>query len=269
MTALRNLCVILLIFTLFTLSVFAKGPVQTKTTGGDEAGIKEIVPAVYQDRYQKWKDDLLSTEFGQRQWAYYAENKNFLLRIVVTGDKKFGAGTDGYKWNDNGELVGATITLGKNLDRGYPDPIYYPVMNSLSELGQTDAINGSILAATKIAHELGHVDSTSQINGNLFERQEKLMTSYYKIFLDNGYDTKDPRLVRLAGELGRTPIEVWEDREYWGEANAMRFLVERTSKEYYFCSVVNNILRNVNSYARSYETRFEQIADPTTQLCHR
>ena len=99
---------------------------------GDEVGIKEIVPAEFRDRYEKWKNELLSTEFGRRQWEYYENNQHFLLRIVVDPDQKFGGGTDDYKWSEDGRLVGARITLGKHLDRGYPDPVYYPVMNSLA-----------------------------------------------------------------------------------------------------------------------------------------
>jgi hypothetical protein len=232
----------------------------TNNASDNEIGIKEAIPSEYQDRYSKWKDQFLSTDFGQQQWALYANNKHFLLKITVSSDRKFGAGTGDYKWDDNGVLIGATITLGRNLDKGFPDPVYYPVMNSLSLSSQNSEINGKILASTKIAHEFGHVNSTAQTDGKLFQQQERLMSSYYKIFLNNGYNTKDIRLVKLAGELGRNPIEVWEDREYWGEANAMQYLVVRINKENYYCSVLEQIKRNVDDYAKSYEARFDSIA---------
>src|SRR5262245_47975059 len=54
-----------------------------------EFGIKEIVPNDVRQRYQKWKDALLSTEYGRAQWEYYSNNKNFLLRIVVSDERKF------------------------------------------------------------------------------------------------------------------------------------------------------------------------------------
>jgi hypothetical protein len=226
-----------------------------------EHGIKEIIPQEFRERYNKWKAELLSTEFGRGQWAKYESSETFLLKIIVASDKKFGAGTGDFKWDDNGRLVGATITLGKNLDRGFPDPVYYPVMNSLSILTEPAELKGNILASAKMAHELGHVGQTSEADGRVFQKQEALMTAYYKIFLNNGYNTRDPHLVELAQDLGRAPIEIWEDREYWGEANALRFLVARMNKEYSaICPVLGNIMRNVNIYAPSYEYRFGQIA---------
>jgi len=241
----------------------ARGEASMIGSNDSETGIKEIIPAEFRERYEKWKNELLSTDFGRKQWESYANNKNFLLKIVVKGDRKFGAGTDDYKWDDNGKLIGATITLGRNLDRGYPDPVYYPVMNSLSSFSRPNEVDGNMLASTKLAHEFGHVDSTSLENGDAFQRQEKLMTAYYKIFLDNGYNTKDPRLVQLTAELGRNPIEIWEDREYWGEANAMRFLVNRINKENFYCSVIAHIMRNVSDHAQLYETRFDDVIDST------
>jgi hypothetical protein len=92
------------------------------------------------------------------------------------------------------------------------------------------------------------------------------MSSYYKIFLNNGYNVNDPRLVQLAADLGSTPIEIWENREYWGEENAMRYLVARINKENFFCSVVGHIMQNVTNYARNYEDRFNQIADSNPAL---
>src|SRR5437773_7613780 len=157
---------------------FAAPSISQSEDSSVEFGIEEIVPNEYLDRYQRWKDDLLSTDFGREQWDRYANNKSFLLKIAVSADRKFGAGTDNYKWDENGKLVGATITLGKNIDRGYPNPVYYPVMNSLSALGQAAEINGTLLASTKLAHEFGHVNSTAQLDGSLFRQQEKLMSAY-------------------------------------------------------------------------------------------
>lgn len=225
------------------------------------SGIKEIIPAEFLDRYEKWKTELLSTDFGRSQWELYSNRDHFLLKITVDSDRKFGASTGDFKWNDKGELIGATITLGKNLDKGFPDPVYYPVMNSLSQLSESVEAKGSILASTKFAHEFGHVDLTSRIDGKTIQQQDKLMNAYYKIFLSNGYNTNDPRLTSLVATLGRQPIEIWEDREYWGEANAMRFLASRSKKGSSFCSLLGNIMRNVDTYAKSYEDRFDQIVE--------
>ena len=236
--------------------------VNTVNTSADSgSGIKENIPAEFLDRYVKWKTELLSTDFGRSQWELYSDNDHFLLKITVDSDRKFGASTGDFKWNDKGELIGATITLGKNLDKGFPDPVYYPVMNSLSLLPDSVEAKGSLLASTKFAHELGHVDLTSRIDGKTIQQQDKLMNAYYKIFLSNGYNTNDPRLTSLVATLGRQPIEIWEDREYWGEANAMRFLASRSKKGSSICSLLGNIMRNVDTYAKSYEDRFDQIVE--------
>ncbi len=232
-----------------------------------EFGIKEIVPSAFRDRYIRWKHELLSTEFGRRQWEYYENNRQFLLRIVVDAGKRFSGGTGDFEWNKDGRLVGATITLGKNLDRGYPDPVYYPVMNSLAAYHHQYDISGNILASTKIAHELGHVNFTAKTTSDIFNRQDTLMSSYNSIFLTNGYNARDPQLVALAGELGAKPIEIWEDREYWSEANAMQFLIERIDKEYFYCFVLDRIRRNVSDHAIKYEDRFDMIAGSQTVQC--
>ena len=244
--------------------------VNTVNTSADSgSGIKENIPAEFLDRYVKWKTELLSTDFGRSQWELYSNNDHFLLKITVDSDRKFGASTGDFKWNDKGELIGATITLGKNLDKGFPDPVYYPVMNSLSLLPDSVEAKGSLLASTKFAHELGHVDLTSRIDGKTIQQQDKLMNAYYKIFLSNGYNTNDPRLTALVATLGRQPIQIWEDREYWGEANAMRFLASRSNRQLPLCNLLGNIMRNVDTYAKSYEDRFDKIAESSLPTgCH-
>jgi hypothetical protein len=223
----------------------------------DEFGIKEVVPKEYLSRYQKWKAELLATEYGRKLWDSYAGNREFLLTIKVASSRKFGAGTDDFEWDSNGKLIAATVTLGKDLDKGFPDPVYYPVMNSLSSQGELHGNAHSVLASTKMAHEIGHVAFTAEVNSSLFRRQNKLMESYYKIFLANGFNTRDPRLVALERELGGQPIRIWEDREYWSEVSAMRFLVEKIGNEAFYCSVINKIKRNVSEYARNYKDRFD------------
>ena len=91
--------------------------VRTPTDGG----IKEDVPDKYKERFEKWKAELLSTEFGRQQWDSYANNKQFILTITVSNERGKGAGTDKYMWDDQGKFVGATITLGDDIDKGYPN----------------------------------------------------------------------------------------------------------------------------------------------------
>ena len=222
-----------------------------------KTGIREIIPTGSRQKYRNWKEELLSTEFGRARWNAYAQRKDFLLTIVVSDERKYGAGTGEFEWNDDGTLVGARITLGKNLDKGYPDPVYYPVMNSLATYDRVYEIDGNILASAKIIHEIEHVNSTALANANLFQRQAKLMASYNSIFLSNGYNTKDPRLLALADELGARPIEIWENREYESEAAAMRFLIEKINGESFYCSVLSRMKQNIADYARGYEDKFD------------
>lgn len=225
-----------------------------------DGGIREDIPKKYRDRYERWKAELLSTEFGRDQWETYANNPGFVLTIRITNDKGKGAGTDKFEWDNKGNFVGATITLGNELDSGYPNPIYYPVLNSLSSDQSSYLISGRILAATKISHELGHVAQTFNANRAILEKQHRLIPEYTEIFLNNGHNTRDKKLVELAEELGGTPIEIWESREYWSEVTAMKYLRERIKHESYYCFVFSKIRNNVTTYAREYVDRFEPSA---------
>ena len=223
----------------------------------DEHGIKEVIPKEFQTRYQKWKDELLATDYGRKLWEQYANRTDFLLTVKVAASRKSGAGTDEFEWDADGSLIAATVTLGKDLDKGYPDPVYYPVMNSLAAQNEMYNVTGTLLASTKMAHEIGHVTFTSQANSQVFKKQNRLMDNYYGIFLKNGFNTRDPKLVALESELGSSPLSIWEDREYWSEVSALHYLVQRISKESYYCSVINKIKINLEDYASGYESRFD------------
>lgn len=232
----------------------------SRTVGSlTETGIKLEIPKKYRDRFQKWKAEFTSTDFGRAQWDFYANNKNFLLTVKISGDKKQGAKTDDYLWDEDGNFVGATITLGSKPEKGFPDPVYYPVMNSLSAGGSFYSVEGDILAATKLAHEIGHVNQTFKENKESFELRSKLTPVYISIFLKNGHNAQDEKLVALAEQMGGTPMKIWESREYWSEVNAMLFLKEKISKELFFCNVFGKIKTNVETYAKNYEERFDEM----------
>lgn len=222
-------------------------------------GIVESVPAKYRERYQNWKNDLLSTEAGRTQWGIYTTKPGFTLTVIVTDDDRHGAGTGDYKWNDSGELVAATITLGSRLDEGYPNPIYYPVMYSLSPLSESYPVAGNVLAAAKIAHELGHVKQAASTSGELYRLQNQLMPVYNQTLLSNGRNTRDKRLTELARRMGGTPVQIWENREYWGEVNAMLYLRERFKNEEQQRALCTRVRRTVEQYAPEYAERFEQV----------
>ena len=134
-------------------------------------GLKEEIPPKYKARYEQWKKEFLSTEAGREQWTFYQNNDHLTLTITISRENAEGATTGKYKWNDAGQLTAATITLGSRLDDGYPNPIYFPVMNSLVPMELARKIDGSTLAATKIAHEFGHVNRTGKIDPVLYQLQ--------------------------------------------------------------------------------------------------
>ncbi|MDX6614288.1 MAG: hypothetical protein QOD75_3474 [Blastocatellia bacterium] len=229
----------------------------------NSAGIREQVPKKYNARYQQWKQEFLRTETGRQQWAFYQNNQHFSLTIVVTPDNPEGGNTSNYQWNNEGTLVAATITLGSRLDEGVPNPVYFPVMNSLLPSATTHTISGETLAATKIAHEFGHVNRTAKTDAVLYQLQLQLIPQYNQILLNNGRDTNDSRLLELAGRMGAAPVEIWEDREYWGETNAMLYLSDRFANNGFRCVLFNRIKRSVDLYARSYAERFLTVAEST------
>jgi hypothetical protein len=232
-------------------------------------GIREDIPVKYRTRYNQWKQAFLSTEAGRNQWTSYQSNPNFTLTITVARDNAEGATTGKYKWNDAGQLVAATIILGMRIDEGYPDPIYFPVMNSLIPVGLNKQIGGNTLAATKIAHEFGHVNRTSKSDAAIYQLQTQLIPQYNKIFFSNGRNADDPRLKELADKIGGTPLQIWEDREYWGEVNAMMYLRDKVTDESMLCSLFSKIRHSVDLYAKDYEPRFLEIvrANPTRKVC--
>jgi len=223
-------------------------------------GVKEEIPEKYLKRYQDWKNEFLATETGHQQWQTYADNQQFTLTITVSHDNQNGGGTSKYKWDDAGRLISATITLGCRMDDGYPGPVYYPVMNSLAPRQFSPGIGGSVLAATKLAHEFGHVNRMANTDPALYRLQTRLVPIYNTILQSNGHRANDPQLVALAKQMGGTPMEIWADREYWGEANAMLYLRDRMARESFQCSIFSRIKRYVELYARNYEERFVQIA---------
>ena len=242
---------------------------ETSTSDDNSGGIREEIPAKYAARYQAWKNEFLATESGREQWHRYATDPLLKLTIIFTRDNAEGATTGKYKWNENGQLIAATIVLGARLDEGYPNPIYFPVMNSLVPTGTANDVSGNTLAATKMAHEFGHVNRTAKVDGALYQLQTQLIPQYNKIFLSNGRNPKDPRLVELAQKIGGTPVQIWEDREYWGETNAMVFLRDRFTEDRQRCPIFSRIKSRVDLYAKRYEGRFLEIAQsvPSKGTC--
>jgi YD repeat-containing protein len=252
----RTACFFVLLASLCCLA-----PTLPSRTHGAEprGGIRELIPDKYKERYLAWKADFLSTETGRSQWALYAQDEHFTLTLTVSDEDRHGAGTGKYKWDEEGRLVAATINLGCRIDEGYPNPIYYPVMNALAQGTPPLVTNGHVLAAAKIAHEFGHVKQVASIEGAHYRLQNQLIPAYNQILLSNGRNTRDPRLVALAQQMGGTPVEIWESREYWGEVNAMRYLRDRITDAGEQRALFTRIRRTVELYAKDYVERFEQV----------
>ncbi len=223
----------------------------TDPTGED---IVENVADEYKERYKKWKDEFLSTEAGRKQWNKYANDKNFTLTITVSKDRGEGALADGYKWDANGKLNAATITLGSKLDSGYPSPDHYPVTSSLrqGDPQYNTAVSGEVLAATKIAHEFGHVNRTANVDATLYQLQNKLISEWNDVFFKSG--ASDPRLAQLEQQMGGTPVTINKDREHWAEANTIPFLNNRFPGGK-GDSMPGRIKKAIESYQKTYPGR--------------
>jgi hypothetical protein len=221
----------------------------------------EEIPEKFAKRYQKWKKEFLSTEMGREQWASFVKNKELSLRITISTKKKGGAEVTDYQWNADGKLIAATIILGHELDASYPSPNNYPVTSSLAFSERQENyfpyISGNILAATKIAHEFGHVIYMMQADGMLAQRRKNLTPVYQQIFKSNGGNVSDPRLLELAREMGGTPLEIGQDQEHWAETNAFRFLKEKLPKSKTYRVVFRTIDKTLNLYAGHHIARFQ------------
>jgi len=223
-------------------------------------GIREEIPDKYKERYLEWKSEFLSTDTGKNQWSAFEQDQHLVITITISCKDKYGAGTGKYKWSEAGQLVSATISLGCRIDEGYPSPIYWPVVYSLAPDDTSFFVSRNILAAAKIAHEFGHIKQASTTDSTLYQLQNQLIPTYNKILLSNGHNQDDPRLQELSKKMGGIPVQIWENREYWGEVNAMRFLRERIVKESDKRTLFARITRTVDMYAKGYADRFDQVA---------
>jgi hypothetical protein len=244
-------------------------PIRHGTGSTENAGIVENVSPKYIQRYEKWKAEFTSTGFGRRVWDSYASRDDFTLTITVTPEQKRGAGTGELLWDsDHCRLIGATISLGPEIDQGFPAPIYYPVLNSIEAYAGSRPLNGRLLAAAKLAHEFGHVGQVLAEDARLLLIQKQLVPVYATIFRRNGANLSDPWLSDLAAQMGGTPIEIWESREYGSEFAAMQFLSDRLARDPSYCGVFARIRRNVNAYASTQEKLFGEALRASDSVCN-
>jgi len=232
-----------------------------------DTGIRVEVAEKYKVRFAKWQAELVSTDFGRAQWDRYATNRHFLLVIKVDPDHGMGAGTDKFTWDTNGNFIGATITIGSEIETGFPEPTYYPVLNALAPDTRGPAIRSSVVAAAKISHEIGHVEQTEKANMKLMQLQSKLIPQYMSIFLKNGFDENDKRLLDLEQQIGGTPTSIWEEREYTSEIDTMRYVSQRIDIGDGLCRVLKRIRQNLDNYAGEHGRAFEQAPELSEPRC--
>jgi len=220
--------------------------------------IEEVISEKYRAKYHTWKNEFLTTETGRRQWEAFDHHPTLTLIITVSQDQAMGALTGNFKWDEAGNLSNATITLGCDIDSGYPNPVYYPVLNSLKKLAPLKPFSGSILAAAKIAHEFEHVNQATS-GGIAYRNQIQMTYAYNTLFIRNGRDTCDRRLVELAAKMGGTPVEIEEAYEYGSETQAMRYLLERLESDALRSSLLVSVKKTMKLYARDFQRPYAQL----------
>lgn len=236
--------------------------------GTASARIVEDVPSQWQENYRLWKEELFSTESGRSRWNSFEIDDSFTLTVTVSDKYVRGAGTDAFRWNSDGKLIAATITLGYELDLGFPEPVYYPVLHSISAISSyRKAIRRGALAGAKFAHELSHVENAKRENAEEFLLQKQLMPVYVSIFLSNGQNTADKKLRELADQMGGTPVELWSAREYASELDTLDYLAERLANDRQRCLVFRRLKRNLNDYSREHMPLFEARPAYTKLRC--
>jgi hypothetical protein len=233
----------------------------------NDGGIREEVPDRYKTKFAKWKAELLATDFGRQRWNTYANDRHFVLIIRVVESRGKGAGTDKYAWDDAGDFVGAVITLGPELDAGFPSPVYYPVLNALAPEAGVPPVESAVIAAAKLAHELGHVQQAANTDPSVMRLRNKLVPEYVSIFLKNGLNAKDGRLLDIERLIGGTPTEIWEDHEYSSEVDAIRYLSERIDNERALCRILKKVRQNLSEYSVGFEKRFDDQPALAAEPC--
>ena len=149
-----------------------------------------------QKAYEKWKAAYLATEQGRKTWKRYQDDKNFTLNIAVAdrgSDSKNRAAMVGdFKFDSDGNFIGSTMTLGRNLGKDLPgDTESYPVLSAL------DTQDSSKIGASKIAHEFGHLDDLKSL-GTTFYEQQKILDAIKDRVTELGSQKR-------YGELGTDP----------------------------------------------------------------
>jgi hypothetical protein len=213
--------------------------------------IHEAIDSRYLKKYLEWKNEFLSTETGRMQWEAYEARPDFKLTITVSKSHGKGAEVVGYKWNESGKLVAATIVLGHEIDSGFPSPVNYPITSSLNAgvypVNRTPLtrIDSKVLAAVKLFHEFGHINRTASYDGKLYQLQNELIPRYNNLFFSSSGTS--PQLAILEKIMMGTPVSIKQDRELAAEANTIPYLLERYPE-----SMPSRVKKAIKTFLESY-----------------
>ena len=86
-----------------------------------------------------------------------------------------------------------------------------------------------------------------------------MIKTYNMRFLENGYNTRDPKLLELAVKMGGTPVEICEDREHGSEIKAMHYLFERLTDDELRRVLLVSIKETINFFAKSFQQRYSEF----------
>ncbi len=216
----------------------------------DPEGEKIIEPSglskEHQDEYNRNKAAFLATTAGAALWKKYEEDTSFTLTIAVgssgtlrpsndesaiTGDPVF----DG-----KGNLTGATIVLGSNIESGAPsDGNSYPILSSLGEAGKLARAVG------KIAHEFGHVEDFRG-RGARFYQEHQLAKERQQLFdqLSGREYRTNKRVSEITAQLGPN---LSRDRDVRAERTVIPVLRQHFGKR-----MPRAVKTAVKNYEKSY-----------------
>ncbi|MBK9766948.1 MAG: RHS repeat-associated core domain-containing protein [Chloracidobacterium sp.] len=182
-----------------------------------------------QKAYEKWKAAYPATEAGRKTWERYQNDKNFTLNIVVadrgSDSKNRSAMVGDFKFDSDGNFIGSTMTLGRNLGKDLPgNTESYPVLSAL------DTQDSAKIGASKIAHEFGHLDDLKSL-GTTFYEQQKILDAIKDRVTELGSQKRygelgtDPTLKNLNDsfqkKFGVTTTQEGINRENRGEKQAI------------------------------------------------
>lgn len=107
---------------------------------------------------KKWKENYLKSKEGQAQWKKLDDDKKLLVKLQW--DKKATTSVTGdYKWDANGKLTGATVTLAPRTGdvSNHMNPESYPFGSTITDTGERQVY--------VFGHELAHVEDADTSEG--------------------------------------------------------------------------------------------------------